>query len=104
MPSKIKPRLHDGRSGAAIMLEVVCEAKNNRLRKQRDDGVLILELTNQEHDPGLNQTILQYLAASFQVPLKNFQIIDGSDRKKKLIGIYGLDSDALQNKIETLLH
>lgn len=103
MPSKAKPRLHGGRSGAAIMLEIVFGAKDDRLRKQGEIEDLILELTNHEHDPGLNQAVLKYLSVTFQIPLKNFQIINGLEGKKKLIGIYGIDSDALQSKIDTLL-
>ena len=70
-----------------------------------DDGVIKFRLASAPVDGKANEELLKLLSKLMKVPKTNLEIIAGETSKTKIVAIYGIDSDGVNQLLqETITH
>ena len=89
----------NGKAGAAISVRVTTRSPQTELAGIMDDGTIKIKLTSPPIDGKANQELIRFLAAIMEIPKTNIEIISGQSNKNKLIVLFGIDSDRVNQLI-----
>jgi uncharacterized protein (TIGR00251 family) len=92
-------RLHDGKSGSAVTVNVIPRASRNEISEILDDGTIKIRLTAPASEGKSNQALLDFLASVLKVKTSDLEIISGLSGNAKLVAIANMDSADVQEKI-----
>jgi hypothetical protein len=98
-----KPNFKDGKSGAAISVRVNTRSPRTELAGIMEDGTIKVKLTSPPIDGKANEELVKFLAGVMHIPKTNVEIISGQASKNKLIVLFGIDSDRVNQLIENEL-
>ncbi len=104
MPRLQKHRFHNGRSGSAIAVHVILNAKENRVQKITPDGTMWVTMTRQNHDELLNDDLLAFLARVFGVEASDLEVVGGESGVNKWITVIGRTPDEIHTILEKLVN
>ena len=90
----------NGKSGAAITVRVSTRSSAAGISGILDDGTIKIKLSAAPVDGRANEELIKLLARTFGIPRSNFEIIAGISNKTKLVAIYGIDSDLVNQIIQ----
>jgi uncharacterized protein (TIGR00251 family) len=93
------PNFKDGKAGAAISVRVNTRAPRTEFAGIMEDGTIKIKLTSPPIDGKANEELVKFLAAVMQIPKKNVEIISGHASKNKLVVLFGVDSDRVNQLI-----
>lgn len=93
----------NGKAGAAISVRVTTRSPRAELVGVLDDGTIKIKLTSPPIDGKANDELIRYLSGLMQIPKTNIEIISGHSSKNKLIVLFGIDSDRVNQLIENEL-
>jgi uncharacterized protein len=103
MTVRRKLGLKNGKSGAVITVRVVPRSSNAGIAEIMDDGIIKVRLSAAPIDGKANDELIKILSKTFGCPKSNIEIIVGNSNKTKLVAIYGLDSDRVNQIISQVL-
>ena len=96
---KQKPRLHSGKTGAAITVKVIPRSSKNAIAGILEDGTIKIHLSSPPVEGQANRALIQFLADLLSVPAANIDIIAGQTGRNKLVTVIGLDAPTVQKRI-----
>jgi uncharacterized protein (TIGR00251 family) len=91
--------LHNGKTGAALVVRVTPRASKNEIVDILSDGTVKIHLTAPPVEGKANEALLKFLAKVLDVPLKQLELVAGVGGRDKLISVIDLDADTLHKKI-----
>jgi uncharacterized protein YggU (UPF0235/DUF167 family) len=94
-----KYKLSEGKTGAALAVLVVPGAQRNRIEQVLEDGIVRVSLTDPNQDGQANQSLVELLAETLDVPPAKIDVIVGQNSAEKLVSILGLDVEAVNERI-----
>jgi uncharacterized protein YggU (UPF0235/DUF167 family) len=94
-----KYKLSEGKTGAALAVLVVPGAQRNRIEQVLEDGIVRVSLTNPNQGWQANQSLVELLAETLDVPSAKIDVIAGQNSAEKLVSILGLDVEAVNERI-----
>jgi len=94
-----KYRLHDGKTGSALVVRVTPRASRNRIAEVLDDGTVRIHLTAAPVDGEANEKLIAFLAKILDVAKSRIEIVAGSTGRDKLISVVGMDAATLHKRI-----
>lgn len=94
-----KFNLHNGKSGAAITVQLEARSGSDRISEILEDGTLKIRLHATKDNEAANQALIQFLAKVLKILPAQLEIVAGEQRKNKLITIIDLDKDSVQERI-----
>jgi uncharacterized protein (TIGR00251 family) len=94
-----KIKLSEGKTGAALAVLVVPGAPRNRIEQVLKDGIVKISLTDPSQDGQANQSLVEFLAETLDVPPAKVDVIAGQNSAEKLVSILGLDAEAVNERI-----
>lgn len=89
----------NGKAGSAISVRVTTRSPRAALAGILDDGTIKIKLNSPPIDGKANEELIRYLAGVLQIPKTNIEIISGQSGKDKLIVLFGIDSDCVNQLI-----
>jgi uncharacterized protein (TIGR00251 family) len=92
-------KFKNGRSGSAISVRVISRASINQISEILEDGTIKVKIAAPPVEGKANSTLIKFLADVFEIPQSNLEIVAGVKGKNKLISIYNLTADEVQEKI-----
>lgn len=90
--------LHDGKSGAAIVVRVQPWSKHNLISDILDDGSLVIRLAVQDDDEK-NTYLTQFIAEILGVSASQVEIVAKKSSTEILIAVLGLDKQTVHDRI-----
>ena len=94
-----KPNFKDGKAGAAISIRVTTRSPRTEFAGIMDDGTIKVKLTSPPIDGKANEELVKFLASVMRIPKTNVEIISGQASKNKLVVLFGIDSDRVNQLI-----
>jgi len=94
-----KFQLHNGKTGSAITVQIITQAKQDEIAEILKDGTLRIRLAVPEDESKINQALIRFLAEVMGVKSEAIEIIGGQNRQDKLVAILNLDAMMMQDKI-----
>jgi hypothetical protein len=94
-----KSNFKDGKAGAAISVRVNTRSPRTEFAGVMDDGTIKVKLTSAPIDGKANEELIKFLAGVMQIPKTNVEIISGHTSKNKLVVLFGVDSDRVNQLI-----
>lgn len=94
-----KPNFKDGKAGAAISVRVSTRSPRTEFTGIMDDGTIKVKLTSPPIDGKANEELVKFLAGIMKIPKTNVEIISGHTSKNKLVVLFGVDSDRVNQLI-----
>lgn len=91
--------LHDGKTGSAITVRVTPRMARNQIYDILDDGTIKIRLTAPPVEGKANKELIKFLADILEVPASSIEIIAGQSGHDKLLSIFNLDSEQVQQRI-----
>jgi len=83
----------NGKAGAALTVRVSTRSSNPGIAAIMDDGIVKIRLSSAPIDGKANEELIKVLSKLMKVPKTNLEIIAGQTNKTKIVAIYGIDSD-----------
>jgi len=99
MTSGRKFRLHSGKIGAAITVQIKPECDHNQITGILADGTLKINLNAPAESSALNDILISYLGEILGINKKHLDILGGEKGSEKLVSILGLNSETVQDRI-----
>lgn len=93
----------NGKSGAAITVRVSTRSSTAGISGIMEDGTIKIRLTSAPVDGRANEELIKLMVHIFGIPKTNFEIIAGISNKTKLVAIYGIDSDMVNQIIQEIV-
>ena len=101
MSRKLKGELSNPVSGAAFGVRVVTRAvKTEAVGVERDGALKVRLKASPAGDPSANEELLNFLASTLDVPVKDLEIVAGETSREKLITVAGVSTA----EVETIFH
>jgi uncharacterized protein (TIGR00251 family) len=97
--ARIKFKLHDGRTGAALSVRVTPRARKTEIAGIRDDGTLKVRLTSPPVDGKANVALVKFLAEILDVRKQSIEIVAGHRGLDKLISILDMTAEEAEKRI-----
>jgi hypothetical protein len=94
-------KFRDGKSGAVIRVNVSTRSSIALINGISDDGSIKVRLTSAPIEGQANEELISVLAKA--VKKGNLEIILGHSSKKKLVAVYGLDADKVNQIFHSLI-
>jgi len=94
-----KFNLHDGKNGSAITVRVTPRMARNQIYDILDDGTIKIRLIAPPVEGKANKELIKFLADVLEVPASAIDIIAGQSGHDKLVSIFNLDSEQVQQRI-----
>ena len=98
-----KYNFHNGKSGTALAVRVTPRSKKNEVSQILSDGTIKIKLTAPPVEGKANKALVKYLAELFDVNSSEVEIIAGEKGRNKLVSIYGLDSEIVNQRIKGIV-
>ena len=98
--------MHDfqnGRSGAAIAVRVIPRSKKNEIAQILGDGTIKIKLTAPPVQGKANEALVKFLAEILDVKQSQIEIIAGEKGRNKLVTVYDLDAEIVNQRIQATL-
>lgn len=102
----MKPRMHEfhnGRGGAALTIRVTPRSRKNEIDRILSDGTIKVRLTAPPVQGKANTALVKYLAEILDVKQSDIEIVAGEKGRNKLVMIYGLDAEIVNQRIISTL-
>jgi uncharacterized protein YggU (UPF0235/DUF167 family) len=99
MSTKRKTKLHSGKFGAAITVQLFPGSIDNRIIGLLPDGTIKIHLNTKGDKSSVNETLIHYLCEILDVQKKQVDIIGGENLNEKLISIIGLNAESVEKII-----
>jgi uncharacterized protein len=93
----------NGKSGAVITVRVVPRSSNAGISEIMTDGTVKIRLSAAPIDGKANDELIKLLSKTFGCPKSNIEIIVGISNKTKLVAIYGIDPDSIDQIISQVI-
>ncbi len=94
-----KYHLHDGKSGAALAVQVTPRAPKNEITQILADGTLHIRLDSSGDDNVMNLALTNFLAELLEIKPNQLEIVAGTHGQDKLVAVLNMDSATVQSKI-----
>lgn len=94
-----KFRLREGKTGSALAVFVVPGAKRNQVEQVLEDGIVKVSLSVPSQDGQANQSLVELLAETLEIPATRLEVVAGENSAEKLVSILGLDVDTVNKRI-----
>ena len=94
----------NGKAGAALTIRVSPRSSNPGLAGIMDDGVIKFRLASPPVDGKANEELIKLLSKMMKVPKTNLEIIAGETSKTKIVAIYGIDSDRVNQILQEIIN
>jgi len=91
--------LHDGKTGAALVVRVTPRASMNKIVDILSDGTVKVHLTAPPVEGKANAALLKLLAKVLDVPINKLEVVAGNGGRDKLISVIDMDAVTLHKKI-----
>lgn len=91
--------LHSGRRGAALAVHVIPRARKNEIVEISRDGAIQIRLKNAADTPGLNDSLVTFLAGVLQVDSGKIEVVAGQSNLSKLVSILDMDAREAHERI-----
>lgn len=98
--------MHDfqnGRGGSAIAVRVTPRSNKDEVDKILGDGTIKIKLTAPPVQGKANKALIKFLAEILDVKQSQIEIIAGEKGRNKLITVYDLDSEIVNQRIQATL-
>jgi uncharacterized protein (TIGR00251 family) len=103
MSRNLKGKLSDPVSGAAFTVRVVTRATKTEAVGVQEDGALKVRLkASPAGDPAANEELLNFLAGTLEVSVKDLEIVAGATGRDKLITVAGVSTDDVEARFGSL--
>lgn len=103
METQRKFRMHDGKIGSAITVQIVPKASQNEIEEVLNDGTVKIRLTSVNAGEAANALLIELLSTVLRVAKSQIEIVAGEKQKDKLITIANTDPSEVQERIITHL-
>lgn len=90
----------NGKAGAALTIRVSTRASSPGIIGIMEGGIVKIRLSAAPVDGKANDELIMLLSKIMKVPKANLEIIAGHTNKTKIVAIYGIDSD----RVDQILH
>lgn len=91
---------HNGKSGAAITVQVIPHAKRSEINEILPDGTIVVQLAAPAgSDENINRSLVQFLTEILRVKTTQLDLVAGVSGNDKLITILDLDKEAVNERI-----
>jgi uncharacterized protein YggU (UPF0235/DUF167 family) len=90
----------DMRGGAALAVRIVPHSQRNEIDRILSDGTIKIKVKTSQIDENTNTELINFLAEILDVNQSEMEIVAGVSGRKKLVSIYGLDSETVNQRIE----
>jgi uncharacterized protein (TIGR00251 family) len=97
--ARIKFKLHDGRTGAALSVRVTPRARKTEVTGIRDDGTLKVRVTSPPVDGKANAALIKFLAEILGVRKRSVEIVAGHRGLDKLISILDMTAEEVEERL-----
>lgn len=87
-----------GQSGSAIRVKVTQTSSRSKITGILPDGQVKINLNLAGNEE--NAQLIAFLAELFRLPIQNFEIVAGVEKREKLIAVIGIDPGELQKLIK----
>lgn len=94
-----KFHLHDGQSGAALVVKIVKNPTENRIDKIEENGNVVIRLQSYLSLAESNKYIIDLLSSATGIPKDQFEIVIGDKSDRKIISIIGESPEFVINKL-----
>jgi len=94
----------NGKAGAVIQVRVTTRSANSGITGVMDDGTVKIRLSSAPVGGKANEELIKILSKVFNCPKTNIEIISGLTQKEKLVAIYGLNSDVVNQIIDKVMN
>lgn len=99
MSTKRDHKLHNGRTGAAITVNLTAKASKNEICQILNDGTVQIHLKASGSDKDINDALIAYLAEVLKTDPGKIEIIAGQSGLDKLVTILDVDAATVNKKI-----
>ena len=96
-------KFQDGRGGSALAIRVTPRSQKNEVTCIFSDGAINVKLKAQQIDGKANITLIKFLAEILDIRQSELEIIAGETGRNKLVSIYGLDAETVNQRFSELL-
>jgi len=94
----------NGKAGAALTIRVSTRASTPGITGIIEGGIVKIRLSSAPVDGKANDELIKLLSKIMKVPKANLEIIAGHNNKTKIVAIYGIDSDRVNQILrETII-
>ena len=97
--ARIKFKLHDGRTGAALSVRVTPRARRTEVAGIRDDGTLKIRVVAPPVEGKANAALIKFLAEILGVRKRSVEIVAGHRGLDKLISILDMTAEEVEERI-----
>jgi hypothetical protein len=96
-------KFQNGRSGSAIAVRVFSGSKKNEIDQILGDGTIKIKLTTPPVQGKANKALVKLLAEILDVNQSQIEIIAGEKSRNKLVTVYDLDAEIVNQRIQATL-
>ncbi|HEY70137.1 MAG TPA: YggU family protein [Anaerolineae bacterium] len=96
---RVKFKLHDGKTGAALSVRVTPRARKTEVAGIRDDGTLKVRVTSPPVEGKANAALVKFLAEILGVRKRSVEIVAGHRGLDKLISILDMTAEEVEERI-----
>jgi hypothetical protein len=98
-----KYEFHDGKGGAALAIRVTPRSRKNTIDRILNDGTIKVKLTAPPVQAKANKALVKFLAEILDIKQSDIEIIAGEKGRNKLVTIYGLETEIVNQRIQAEL-
>lgn len=98
-----KYEFHDGRGGAALAVRITSRSQKNEVDRILNDGTIKIKLTATSFQGKTNTALVKFLAEILDINQSEIEIVAGEKGRNKIVTIYGLDSEIVDQRINATL-
>ena len=92
--------IHGAKGGSALAVRIILHSSKNEITEIQQDGTVKILLKSASNDTRLNEKLIKFLARILKTKVNQLEIVAGINDQLKLITIYGVDPDLLQEFIQ----
>ena len=94
-----KFHLHDGQSGAALVVKIIKNPTENRIDKIEENGNVVIRLQSNLSLAECNKSIIDLLSTATGIHKDQFEIVVDDKSDRKIISIIGESPEFVINKL-----
>jgi len=83
-----------------LEVRVIPRAKRNAIGGERD-GALVVRLAAPPVEGAANAALIEFLAATLDLPRRNIRIVSGEQSRRKRVAIAGLTAETVNERLTT---
>ena len=98
-----KFHLHGGRGGVALAVRVTPRSSRNEITEIQPDGTVKVRLVAAPTEAEANKILVKFLAEVLGAETSQIDIVAGENGRDKLISVFDMDNDEVQQRLSAYI-